>query len=242
MQSTLNQASIQSFDTETDPSLLGTRWNKWIQHFKNLIIAMNITGDVPEKALMLRLTEKHVHDIYDTFATEEDGYTETKMKLNNYFSPKKNTQFLVYQFRKAVQQHGEKLDTCQTRLRTLEKDCEFADVDCEIKAQLIQSCTSSRLRRKAMREPDLTLEALLDHGRTLEISEQQAAGIEHNSVAAVSAVHNNYKQQSKFKATNKQIYACMYLFSFFSGFSPFQWTAQWRLQRGKGQEQREGKD
>ncbi len=172
----MNHGPIQPFDTETDPSSVGTLWSKWTG-FENFLVAMNNTGDARQKALLLHLAGERVHDIYDTFTADEDGYAETKIKLNGYFSPKKNTQYLVYQFRKAVQQPGEKLDTYQTRLRMLAKDCEFADVDCEIKAQLIQNCTSSRLHRKALREPDLTLEALLDHGRTLEISEKQAVGI-----------------------------------------------------------------
>lgn len=160
---------------------------------------MNTTGDARQRALLLHLADEHVHDIYDTFASDGDGYAEMKTKLNGYFAPKKSMQYLIYQFIKAVQQPDENLDTYQTRLRMLAKDCEFSNVDCEIKAQLIQNCTSSRLRRKALREPDLTVEALLDHGRTLKISEQQAAGIEQNAVAAVKALHHNQKQQSEFK-------------------------------------------
>lgn len=73
-----------------------------------------------------------------------------------------------------MQQSGENLDSYHTRLRMLAKNYEFGDVDKEIVAQLIQSCASSRLCRKALKEPDLTLNTLLDHGRMLELSEQQA--------------------------------------------------------------------
>lgn len=113
-----------------------------------------------------------MHDIYNTFASDDNGYAETKTNLNGYFALKKSTQYLIYQFIKAVQQPDENLDMYQTSLRMLAKDCEFSNVDHEIKAQLIQNCTSSRLRRKVLREPGLTVEALLDHDRTLEISEQ----------------------------------------------------------------------
>lgn len=51
-----------------------------------------------------------------------------KHKLNDYFSPKKEYTVPL-----------EKLDAY--RLVMLAKDCEFVDVDCEIKAQLIQSRT-----------------------------------------------------------------------------------------------------
>ena len=73
-----------------------------------------------------------------------------------------------------MQLPGENLDTYCTRLRMLAKNCEFADADKEIKAQLIQSCASTRLRRRAPREPDMGLDDLLDHGRSLGLSEQRA--------------------------------------------------------------------
>ncbi|KAJ8001172.1 hypothetical protein DPEC_G00188520 [Dallia pectoralis] len=71
----------------------------------------------------------------------------------------------------------------------LAKNCEFTDVSHEIKAQLIQSCSSTRLRRRALREPNDSLDNLLEYGRTLELSEQQAAGMEQSVPASVNAVH-----------------------------------------------------
>ena len=90
-------------------------------------------------------------------------------------------------FGKAVQLPGENLDTYCTRLRMLAKNCEFVDTDIEIKAQLIQGCTSTRLRRRALREPDKDLDDLFEHGRSLELS-QQAAGMEQIATASVNVI------------------------------------------------------
>lgn len=188
--------AIQPFDTETDPSSLGTRWNKWINRFENYTVATNITQEIRKRALLLHLAGERVHDIYDTLADDSDDYEDTKTKLHGYFSPKKNTHYLVYKFRQAIQLPGESLDTFHTRLRMLAKDCEFADADREIVAQIIQSCTSSRLRRRALREPNMTLTNMLDLGRMLEISEQQAESIEEKAVTAINALHlKGAKQQ-----------------------------------------------
>lgn len=121
---------------------------------------MNITGGARLKALLLHW---RVHDIYDTLAANDDDYATTKQKLFGYFSPKKNIQYQVYVFRKSIQEPGENLSSYQTKLRMSAKNCKFADIDAEIKTQIMQSCASSRLRRKALREPDLTLALLLDH-------------------------------------------------------------------------------
>ncbi|KAK0144485.1 hypothetical protein N1851_017146 [Merluccius polli] len=157
---------------------------------------MNITGDARQKALLLHVAGERVHEIYDTLAADQDKYVDAKQKLSTYFEPKKNVQYQVYMFRKAVQQPDENSDTHCTRLlawqsqthirkilRILAKNCEFADVEKEIKAQLIQSCSSTRLRRKALREPGTSLNDLLEYGRAMELSEQQAAGMEGSAVS-----------------------------------------------------------
>lgn len=118
----VNTASLPSFDTETDPGSVGPRWNKWLQRFENYTTAMNITGDARLKALLLHIAGERVHDIYDTLATEDDKYADTKQMLSGYFSPKKNVQYQVYIFRKAVQEPGENLDSYHTRLRMLAKN------------------------------------------------------------------------------------------------------------------------
>ena len=84
-------------------------------------------------------------------------------------------------FRQARQQPQETLDQFATRLRQLASSCEFASFDTEIKSQIILSCSSSRLRRRALREPTITLKAFLDLGRAMELSETQASGIESQS-------------------------------------------------------------
>ena len=149
---------------------------------------MNINGDARQKALLLHLAGERVHDIYDTLAANQDKFSDAKRKLSTYFEPKKNVQYQIYMFRKAVQQPNENLDTYCTGLRILAKNCEFADIDREIKAQLIQCCSSTRLRRRALREPGTSLNDLLEYGRALELSEQQAAGMEESAVS-VNAVH-----------------------------------------------------
>ena len=65
--------------------------------------------------------------------------------------------------------------------------CEFTNADFEIKTQIIQACTSQRLRRRALREPDISLADLLLYGRTLEHSEQEAQSMERSSANVPSA-------------------------------------------------------
>ena len=167
-----------------------SRWKKWKDRFENLMVAMNITNKKRQKALLLHYAGEGVHDIFTTLtldpAEHEDEYKQGITALDAYFIPKRNKEFDVYNFRQSKQKPGESVDTFHTRLRKLAETCEFTDTDAEIKSQIIQSCSSSRLRRRALRESEMTLKQLLLLARSLEISYAQASGIEKESDTAQS--------------------------------------------------------
>ena len=75
---------------------------------------------------------------------------------------------------------GETVDVFHTKLQQLAATCEFAAKDAEVKSQIVRGCTSTRLRRRALRE-NLTLTQLLDMARSLELAETQASWMEKNS-------------------------------------------------------------
>ena len=73
----------------------------------------------------------------------------------------------------------------------LAKSCEFTDAKKEIKTQLVETCKSTRVRRKALRE-HISLEDLLKYGRTLETSDRQIATMEHTKPdVVVNKIHSD---------------------------------------------------
>ena len=89
-------------------------------------------------------------DIFETLPDTGTDYATAKTTLDAYFSPKKNVDFEIFQFRQAIQLQGETIDQFATRLRQLAASCEFADVDKEIKSAIIQHGQSKHLRRYAL--------------------------------------------------------------------------------------------
>ena len=174
---------------------IGTRWRKWVQRLENLFVGMKITDNKRKRALLLHYAGEEVYDIFDTFADtgNDENYDQAKDALKNYFEPKVNKEYERYVFRQTKQSEGETVDTYHTRLRQLVTKCEFADNDSEIKSQIIQSCTSSKLRRKALSE-EMTLNKLLETARTLELAEKQASGIENNN-SSVNKIHQKESEQ-----------------------------------------------
>ena len=115
---------------------------------------MGIEDAKQKHALLLHYSGPEVDKIFDTLEdTDEDkDYKKAVEKLTAYFNPQVTTTYKVYNFRKAQQNEGESFDSFHTRLGTLAKTCEFADADKEIKEQIILSCKSHALKRKALRE------------------------------------------------------------------------------------------
>ena len=134
---------------------------------------MNITDNKQKRALLLYQAGPETQEIFETLTDTGDDYKTAQEKLDAYFSPKKNVDYEIFQFRQAVQQPGETVDQFATRLRKIAINCEFHDTSKEIKAVIIQNCQSKRLRRYALREDALSLDDLLAKARSLEASEMQ---------------------------------------------------------------------
>ena len=143
----------------SDAQSAGPRWKKWLNRFDNYMVAMDITESNRQKAMLLHFAGKRVADIYDTMKSETDEYTDAKTKLTNYFAPQVNLHYEIYVFRNAKQEDTETVDQFCTRLRTLAATCEFTDIDRELQSKIIQNCQSQELRRRALRNPKMTLRA-----------------------------------------------------------------------------------
>ena len=171
-----------------------------------MMVAMNVDdNDARQRALLLHYAGEQVYDIFETLTDtgESDDFDKACEKLTAYFSPKKSIEYEVYVFRKEKQEIGETLDTYHTRLRRLAATCDFTDIDREIKTQIVQNCSSCRLRRRALRDADFSLSAMLAEGRAIELSEKQATDIENIREAEVNIASKRFQktttQRSQFK-------------------------------------------
>ena len=203
---TLPEFEFDSADTTN----VGLKWQKWVLRFENFTVAYDINADPRKKALLLHFAGPIVHDIYETLSPDTigDNYADTLKVLNDYFLPKKNVEFAIYKFRQTKQEVNESLDTYYTKLKQLAKYCEFDNIEKEIKSQIIQSCLSNKVRRKALRDSDVTLQQILDFARAMDATDSHMTEIEkpHTSTDRLDAVrkHSNYKQNASEKKVFSQ--------------------------------------
>ncbi len=107
---------------------------------------------------------------------DDEAYDTAKQRLKEYFDPQKNRRYEAYCFRQTVQQPNETLDTFHTRLRRLAETCEFNYVEFEIEQQIIIGGTSSKIRKRALRDPQFALKDMLLEGRRDDQSSYQVKG------------------------------------------------------------------
>ena len=144
---------------------------------------------------------------------QETVYNTAKQALSEYFSPKLNLEYEIFNFREATQSAGEDLDTYYYRLKQLSVNCKFKNPDAEIKSQIIQRGTLSKLREEGLCKPEWKLEDLLKYGRTLERSKLhskvmdekiQIKGSTAGSYKPVQKVSQHKNPQNKQFNTNSQ--------------------------------------
>ena len=92
--------------------------------------------------------------IHNNLPDPENGndYEKAKSKLTAYFAPKKNVDFLIYQFREVVQDEHEPFLTFVNRLREIGKHCNFDDLDTEVKCKLFRRPVTEKLDKKHWRK------------------------------------------------------------------------------------------
>ena len=148
---------------------------KWKKSFEYYMNASGETEGGQKRAMLLHLVGQDAQDIFETFTDTGDSYDNAITKFDDYFLPKKNDAFERHLFRKCKQNPGESIDSYVTRLKSLIKTCNYAaDIQNDaIRDQVIDHCYSSKLRKRLLRERELTLEKLPEIAILSEAAKQQ---------------------------------------------------------------------
>ena len=183
----MNLPQFERFPVHEDPTNVGVRWEKYMKRMENFFTAFQITNDAQKRALLLHYAGPEVSDIFDTLPQTGTDFKGAKDALDKHFSPALNVEYERFVFRQCKQSADETVEQYHLRLQQLSATCQFADTSSEVKSQIILGCTSSKLRRYALRE-EITLQKLLMTAKTFEQADRHATAMEANSHDVVQAV------------------------------------------------------
>ena len=185
------------FDVHSDASSTVVWWKKWLWQFENMMIGLNIKDNLKRKrALLLHYAGEEINDIFETLPDtgEEKNYQAAIDALNAHFAHTANLEFSIYCFGQAKQQPNETLNTFHTRLQQLAMPCSFTDNDKEVKTQIIQACTSRKLRETttpwmvALESPELRQ----SHGTGQQTRRRHPAVCNRTAHAHKTVSHEHY--------------------------------------------------
>ena len=175
--------AVAPFSVSSEYTTLGQRWEKGVHSLEFYLAASNITDSARKRAVLLHLAGPEVQDI---FLTLTDTHETALAKLTEYFTPKKNIPFERHLFRQVSQEPGESIESFATRLRTRAKSCAFENVDKAVRDQIVEKCSSSKLRRRLLKEAELTLTNCLQIAKQFQASERHASQMEMHAHSSTS--------------------------------------------------------
>ena len=115
---------FEQSDVDTNINTLSSRWEDYIDRYNDYCLAFDIQNPERKKALLLHSAGVGVKKIHKTLAIEDptgddNVYSKTEQALNNYFVPKKNIEYELFNFRQEKQKPSESLNsyyTCAQKL------------------------------------------------------------------------------------------------------------------------------
>ena len=129
---------------------MADKWAEWIDNLEYNFKYFKIEdAEAKKKAALMVYGGESLRKIHNNLPDPSSGdvFIKAKAELTKNFSPKKNIDYLIYQFREIVQGDNEPFLTFVNRLRQVAKHCEFPDMDKEVKRQ-IRRLPTGKSRKK----------------------------------------------------------------------------------------------
>ena len=181
-----------------------TRGKKWREEIALYLDLVTKTDEKERKVKpFLYLIGSKGREIYGTmpFETEEKDRTldELIQSFGEYCDPKKNETVVRHKFFTGNQASGETFDKYLTELRLLEKTCDFGTLsDSLLTDKIVYGLSSSTLRDRLLREPNLNLKQCIDICRASELSKERNKSLDNTgSVCRINSRKSDRHQESK---------------------------------------------
>ncbi|XP_077868350.1 uncharacterized protein LOC144358564 [Saccoglossus kowalevskii] len=155
---------IQSFDATGDGSTVSIRWKSWIEEFEAYVDSRGLfiedgsdTNKAQRKALLSYMAGATVRETFKTLSDTgtNKNYDKAVKVLNDHYVVKTNATYQRHIFRK-MSQGEDTIAQFFTKLKKASDGCEYgADLNNQIRNQVVGQCNSDRLRRKLLERGDL---------------------------------------------------------------------------------------
>ena len=173
---------VLSFTDAFHQATAHTAWKRWVTRFEQYLAAADIKEEKRQRTLLTYLAGETVADIFATLPDMGKITVPPSRSSIAHFEPQQNLLHETYMFRQAKQEANKTLVQFHACFQTLANQCEFDNrKDFEILLQIVTNGSSSRLRKKALRDLYCKLQDILLEVQRDEACTQQASIIESSS-------------------------------------------------------------
>ena len=188
--------SIEAFDCDGDQFSVRSRWDKWKRALEIYFLAADIESPAKKRATLLHTAGLALQEIYHNIpgahVDVDDGvdiYEIAISKLDEYFSPKQSFVYERHLFRLLHQEKEEKFEKFLVRLRQQSSKCKFDNEDANLIDQIIEKCTSSKLKKRILLLGDtVTIDTIISEANALETVERQMNDFQNKEAASINKI------------------------------------------------------
>uniref|UniRef100_A0AAV2KDB0 ribonuclease H n=1 Tax=Knipowitschia caucasica TaxID=637954 RepID=A0AAV2KDB0_KNICA len=181
---------------------IASNWDNFRTEFEDYSLASEL-ADKDEKVQAATLRRvmgsecRHVYKHNLTLTAEQQEDVKAILDaLENYFKPKRNVIFERYVFGNCRQDDSEPIDSFVTRLREKAASCDYGELREElIRDRLVLGISDEGVRRRLLREKDLTLSSAIDMCRGAEMTDIKLKMMTPDRL--VESVNITYKRQQR---------------------------------------------
>ncbi|XP_073964731.1 uncharacterized protein [Choristoneura fumiferana] len=162
---------------------LPSNWRRFKQELSIYLIASALDGgkDSRKIAILLNTIGEEGVQIYNNFKLETEAKYEDVIKaFDDYCEPKKNILYSRFLFYSRNQQPGESFDQFYKDIKSLSRNCDFADADEAIRDRIILGTTDKGEQERLLCLGDVKLDDAIKKLRLSEISKLQTKAL-HDS-------------------------------------------------------------
>lgn len=149
----------------------GGNWNAYEQQLECFILLNDISKEKRVPLLITKLST-NVYDLLITLCTPnspmKESYEIICENLRKYYHPVKNSAIHQAEFRRRCQKSNETLDEYIIDLKKLSKNCNFNNLNEEIKERLLNGTYRDSVRFELLKQAELPLDQLTIIGKTVE--------------------------------------------------------------------------
>ncbi|XP_078495143.1 uncharacterized protein LOC144749909 [Ciona intestinalis] len=158
---------LSNFNVHARTSNLASLWVRWRTSFGIYLVAANITGDEPKKAMLLHIAGEDVQKIVEALTDDrnadagEPSYNDIINLLNTHFGRQRNVVVEKWEFSQMTQLPGETVSQWVCRLRPKANLCGFGDTKEQRIIELVVHTCEPKLRALCLAKQQSTMTQLL---------------------------------------------------------------------------------